>query len=722
MVSSESLLAPGAVGGAGTAGAESGRRRDLVFDQAPLGMALVGTTGLLLRVNAAAGAIVGRFPRVLTGTALADVVHPADRGAVARQVDALVAGDLVHLRADTRLRHLDGRVIWVRVHASCVRDTDATPLCVMAQIEEITEQRLADAAVAEAEERFRTIFEMAPIGMILTDTEGVLLRANSAYGAIVGRDPDALRGTAVGHMTHPDDLEDNIAQIRSLVAGDVDTLSLEKRYLRADGRDVWASVSASCVRDASGSPLYLIGQIEDITERREMRERLAHAAIHDPLTDLPNRDLFVDRLEMALRRAKRGGHRVAVMFVDLDRFKMVNDSHGHEVGDRLLRAVADRMRSALRASDTLARFGGDEFTVLCDEVADETHVIEIADRLRSTMAEPLTEGDGETFVSFSMGIALSSDAEESGSTLLRHADIAMYRAKERGPARVEIFTPDDHLATDSRLRTSNELRGALERQELELRYQPYVDLHTHTMVGMEALVRWRHPTRGVLLPDAFVALAEDSGLIVPLGAWALGEACRQVAAWDVGRARAGLDEARLNISVNVAGLQLADPAFPDLVTGILETTGINPDRLWLELTESTLMRDPESTVTVLQRLRALGLHVVIDDFGTGFSSLAHLERFPVETLKIDGSFVREVDLRSADTAVVRAIIGLGDALGLSVIAEGVERQAQVPILQTLGCHLAQGFLFGLPLHPRDVGAFPTDDLRAWRADPGTTLP
>ncbi len=676
-------------------------------------MALVDTAGLLVRVNAAAGAIVGRHPDQLVGTALGAVVHPADRDAVAGRVDALMAGDAVGVRASTRLIHGDGRIVWVSVHASCVRQSDGTPLYVMTEIEDITDRRRDAAAVAEAEERFRTTFDMAPIGMILTSPDGVLLRVNPAYSDIIGRDGALLVGTNVRELTHPDDLDDNLTHVEALTAGVIESFSIEKRYLHSDGHPVWTSVSASCVRGASGEPLYLIGHVQDITQSREMREHLAHAAIHDPLTDLPNRDLFADRLEMALRRGKRSGHRVAVMFLDLDRFKMVNDSLGHEVGDRLLQALAERMSGALRASDTLARFGGDEFTVLCDEVADETHALEIADRLRSTMGEPLTEVGGETFVSFSIGIALSTDADESGSTLLRQADTAMYRAKERGPGRVEIYTEVDHRLAHSRRRTSNELRDALERDELTLCYQPFVDLHTRTMVGMESLVRWRHPTRGLLLPHEFIPTAEDSGLIVPLGAWALGEACRQAAAWAVGREAAGLDEARLNISVNVASLQLADPGFPDLVAAVLDTTGVNPDRLWLELTESTLMRDAEETVKVLHALREIGLHFVIDDFGTGYSSLTYLKRFPVETLKIDSSFVREVDLRSEDTAIVRAIIGLGDSLGLSVIAEGVERSAQVPILQTLGCHLAQGYLFGAPLHAAELGAFPTDDLSAW---------
>jgi diguanylate cyclase (GGDEF)-like protein/PAS domain S-box-containing protein len=692
-----------------------GRRvRDLIFNQAPLGMALVDMTGTLLRVNTAAGDIMGRRPEDLTGATLGDVVHPADCDAVSRQLDALVVGEIQHLRAETRLIHGDGRVVWICVHASCIRETDGTPQCVIAQIEDITERRKVDAAVAQAEERFRTTFDLAPIGMVLTGADGVLSRVNPAYCQIVGRDAGSLVGGTVDGITHPDDVAITATQVQALTTGEVDLFSMEKRYIHAAGHIAWVSVNASCVRDGAGAPLFLIGQVEDITERREMRERLAHAAIHDPLTNLPNRDLFIDRLEMALRRARRSGNRVAVMFLDLDRFKMVNDSLGHEVGDRLLRAVADRMSSALRESDTLARYGGDEFTVLCDEVVDKSHALEIADRMKLAMRQPLTVTGGETFVSFSIGIAVSTDGEESGSTLLRQADIAMYRAKERGSAHVEVYTEGDHQMAKSRLDISNDLRGALERDELELYYQPFVDLHTQTMVGMEAMMRWRHPTRGVLMPDEFISMAEDNGLIVPLGAWALGQACRQATAWAIGREEAGLDGARLNISVNVAAAQLVDPDFPDLVADVLVTTGINPDRLWLEFTESALMHDAESTIKVLHTLRELGLHFVIDDFGTGYSSLAYLRQFPVETLKIDRSFVREVDRRFEDTAVVRAIIGVGDSLGLSVIADGVERWDQVGRLQSLGCHLARGDLFGKPLRARQVGAFPTDDIGSWR--------
>jgi EAL domain-containing protein (putative c-di-GMP-specific phosphodiesterase class I) len=297
--------------------------------------------------------------------------------------------------------------------------------------------------------------------------------------------------------------------------------------------------------------------------------------------------------------------------------------------------------------------------------------------------------------------------------ILRNADIAMYRAKDRGPSRIEIYREDDDHKVVSRLRTSNELHRALERNELELHYQPFVDLHTEMLVGMEALVRWQHPTRGLLLPAEFITLAEDSGLILPLGTWVLKEACRQVAAWHSLRTEAGEDNDLFNISVNVSAVQLSDPAFVGHVAEAIEATGINPDRLWLEITESTLMRDADEAVVVLRSLRGLGLHIEIDDFGTGYSSLSYLQRFPVESLKIDQSFVAELDKRADNAAIVRAIIGLGDSLGMPIIAEGVERRSQVDKLRTLGCHLAQGYLFGRPLPARSLGVYPYDDLSSW---------
>ena len=573
--------------------------------------------------------------------------------------------------------------------------------------------RVSEQALVDAEARFRSAFEEAPIGMGLATREGQLLRANRAFGEILGREPDDLAGVSIRELTHPDDWEANAKQIGALFSGESDHYQVEKRYIHADGHHVWVSVSTSCVRDTSGEPLYMIGQIEDITERREMRERLAHAAVHDQLTSLPNRVLFMDRLELALRRSQREQRTIALMFLDLDRFKLINDSLGHEVGDRLLQRVAQRLSAALRGTDTLARFGGDEFTVLC-EVNDEAEALEVAERLVAAMQQPLTLSGNEMFVSLSIGVALSLDGGESGAEMLRNADVAMYRAKELGASRIAVYREDDEGGTIRRLRTSNELHRALERSELEVYYQPVIDLRSQMLVGLEALVRWRHPSRGLLLPAEFIPLAEDSGLIVQVGAWVLDESCRQLAAWSRRRSAVGEDDARLNLSINVSAQQLADPDFCTRVAATLEASQLSPDRLWLEITESTLMGNTDSTMQMLRTLRELGLHLEIDDFGTGYSSLSYLKQFPVETLKIDRSFVNELDHDSGDVAIVRAIIALGDSLGLSVVAEGVEREAQAQELRHLGCFMAQGYLFGVPLPPSALEPFPTDDLAAWQ--------
>ncbi len=414
--------------------------------------------------------------------------------------------------ADGRWRHFEATI------TNRLDDPDVHGI--VGNLHDITDLR-------EAHERFRSAFENAPIGMAMSDLEGRIIRANPAMGDIVGWTPEELVGMCVHDLTHPDEKELSSTEMQRLVvSGSVGTYQIEKRYMHRDGHEVWISASVSCVRDELERPMYLIGQVEDITERRALRERLAYAAIHDPLTSLPNRELFMDRLEVALRRADRGEHRVAVLFLDLDRFKLINDSLGHDVGDQVLRAVADRLGSVMRASDTLARFGGDEFTVLCDDVTEEEDSLEVAQRLMMAMAQPLTLHSGEVFVSLSVGIALSG-AGDSGAVVLRNADIAMYRAKDRGPSRIEIYREDDEHNVVSRLRTSNELHRALERHELELHYQPFVDLHTERLVGMEALVRWQHPTRGLLLPQDFIP-GRGQRPDRARGIWVLKEACRQV--------------------------------------------------------------------------------------------------------------------------------------------------------------------------------------------------
>jgi diguanylate cyclase (GGDEF)-like protein/PAS domain S-box-containing protein len=679
------------------------RFKALVSNAADI-IVVTNQAGIMQYVSPAFERILGRSADPYKDESMGTFVHPDDLGRIVDEFPPLLADPARVLRTVLRGRDVHGK--WRHFETTITNHLDDPDVRgIVGNLHDITELR-------EAHERFRSAFEHAPIGMGMSDLEGRIIQTNDAYGKILGRCPADLVGVSISDLTHPDDREWSSAEMRDYVSGGSDTYQTEKRYLHSDGHEVWVSLSISCVRDDEKRPLYLIGQVEDITERRELRQRLAYAAIHDPLTGLPNRELFMDRVEVALRRAARGQHDAAVIFLDLDRFKLINDSLGHDVGDQVLGAVADRLGSVMRTSDTLARFGGDEFTVLCEDINNEGDALEVAQRFVMAMSQPLALQGSEVFVTMSAGIALSG-VGESGAAILRNADVAMYRAKERGPSRVEVYHADDELNVVSRLRTSNELHRALERNELELHYQPFVDLHTETLVGMEALVRWQHPTRGLLLPHEFIPLAEDSGLVVPLGAWVLNEACRQTTAWQALRTRRGQDNARLNISVNVSAIQLGDPGFPRQVVEAIEDSGIDPDRLWLEITESALMRDADEAVVVLQAFRDLGLHVEIDDFGTGYSSLSYLQRFPVESLKIDRSFVEDLDQRSDNAAIVRAIIGLGDSLGLPIIAEGVERRAQVTRLQALGCHLAQGYLFGRPLPARALAPFPADDLSSW---------
>ncbi|MGO9341341.1 MAG: putative bifunctional diguanylate cyclase/phosphodiesterase, partial [Acidimicrobiales bacterium] len=660
--------------------------------------------GGLQYVSPAFERILGQPMESYKDQSLAHLIHPDDLTRMAEEFPPLLADPGVVL--NTVLRSQDAKGRWRHFEATITNHLDDPDVHgIVGNLHDITELR-------EAHERFRSAFENAPIGMVMSDLEGRIIRANPALGDIVGRNAADLAGTLATDLTHPDDRESTMNEIQRLIATGSVGYQLEKRYIHHDGHVVWVSVSVSCVRDGQERPLYLIGQIEDITERRALRERLAYAAIHDPLTSLPNRELFMDRLDMALRRAERTRHEVTVIFLDLDRFKLINDSLGHDVGDQVLRAVADRLSSAMRTSDTLARFGGDEFTILCEDVNNENDSLEVAQRLVAAMAQPLSLSSGEVFVSLSVGIALSR-AAESAALVLRNADIAMYRAKARGPSRIEIYREDDEQNVMSRLRTSNELHRAIERDELELHYQPFVDLDTETVVGMEALVRWQHPTRGLLLPQEFIPLAEDSGLIVALGDWILNEACRQTAEWHEVRERCGVDDDLLNVSVNVSAVQLADTRFPTQVADAIGSSGIDPDTLWLEITESALMSDADEAVLVLKEFTKLGIHVEIDDFGTGYSSLSYLQRFPVECLKIDRSFVNDLDNRSDSAAIVRAIIGLGNSLGLTIIAEGVERLAQIEKLKALGCHLAQGYFYCRPVPARLLEPYPTNHLGSW---------
>jgi len=448
-------------------------------------------------------------------------------------------------------------------------------------------------------------------------------------------------------------------------------------------------------------------------DRAHAEQTLAHQATHDVLTELPNRRLFIDRLAWEIGRATEAGSAVSVVFVDLDHFKLVNDSLGHLVGDELLVAAARRIESCLEPGDLLGRLSGDEFTVLLPSLDRRERPLELAERIRNVFDQPFTIGLHEVFTSVSIGIAFSGD-RESPLDLLRHADIAMYRAKARGKARYEVFHAGLDLAARQRHRLETDLRRALARHELRVYYQPEVEIESGRLVGMEALVRWQHPHRGLMAPSEFISVAEETGLIVPIGRWVLYEACRQAKEWQ----DSYRPDLELMVSVNLSGKHLQQATLVDEVRDVLESTGLHPGHLVLEITETTAMAGAETTIEILTRLKRLGVLLAIDDFGTGFSSLSYLKRFPVDLLKIDKSFVDGVAHRGHDTAIVEAIIALGHALDLRVIAEGVETPDQLLELRALGSELGQGYFFGRPLSDDIEHGMPPllQEHRRWTAD------
>ena len=623
-------------------------------------------------------------------------------------------------RAELRMRHHDGSWHWCEVTFTDLLDTAGINGWV-ANLRDISERKLAevaqqkaDAALREAQEVFRHAFDEAGVAMMLVDPDGVILRANDALARLLAhRRHDDLVGVRVIDITHPEDQRKTQLDLKDLKAGRIRGYQIENRYLRTDGEAVWVILTVSMVHNEANDAMFSICQLEDITQRKAIGDQLAFEAAHDVMTGLSNRATFTERVTGAL---SAGTGSVAVLFVDLDHFKIVNDGLGHAAGDELLVKVAQRLREVMRPGDVVARFGGDEFVVLCTQVTGLDRARQIAQRLLVTLAEPISITGEEVFVTASIGISLSEDAD-TAETLLRQADAAMYQAKHDGRARAVAFHAERHGSAARMLKTGNDLHRALARDELVLYYQPIVDLCVGRVTGFEALVRWNHPERGLLLPGEFLDLAEETGLIVPIGTWVLETACRQTVEWQQARPR--VTAAPIVINVNLAARQVADPNLVKTVARVIHDTSIAPSALCLELTENTLMYDTSSTIDVLLALRGQGVHLSIDDFGTGYSSLSYLKRFPVESLKIDRSFISGLGQAPDDTAIVQTVVTLAHSLNLVAVAEGLETPVQLEILRSLGCDFAQGYFFGPPLPAEAIGDHPADNLTAWQQPPLT---
>jgi diguanylate cyclase (GGDEF)-like protein/PAS domain S-box-containing protein len=609
----------------------------------------------------------------------------------------LAAGHRIDVRY--RIVHADGSVRWVWERGIGITDAHNRVLALEGIIQDITEHEAIQQALREAERRYHGLFENAIEGIFRTTSDGRYLEANPALARIYGYDSpqhliENLRDIRRQVYAEPERREQFADAIRSrgVVSG------FESRVFRYDGSIIWISENARAVRDGTGRLLCYEGTVEDITERKKYEAQIEKQANYDDLTGLANRALFKARLQRAIAAAEQTSKQLAVVFIDLDRFKYINDSLGHRVGDQLLVSMAQRLRDCVRDTDTAARMGGDEFVLLLDGRIGPDEVRVTAERMLKVIAEPWLNELAEYQVTSSIGVAMYPRDGTDAESLLKNADAAMYRAKDRGRNRLQFFTSELNTQIAERLEMERRLRAAVEGQHLHVQYQPRIDLATRAIIGAEALVRWRAPGQESIPPDRFIPLAEETGLIIDIGRFVLRTACNQCRQWQ------DMGFEPLVVSVNVSPRQLAHESFLDTVYEALSDSGLPTDQLEIEITESMAMHDAPRLVRMLDQLHDLGVQIAIDDFGAGYSNLGYLKRFSAQRLKIDRSFVSDMTADGDNATIVRTIITLGHSLGLKVVAEGVETEAQLDQLLRDQCDEAQGFLFSRPIDPEELAA------------------
>jgi diguanylate cyclase (GGDEF)-like protein/PAS domain S-box-containing protein len=715
--------------------ADARERARAAFLNAPIGSALVALSGpnagRVVEVNPAFCAMLGYPEMDIVGRDAESFLHPdhlEDRDAWRAMGD----GALETYDAERRLVRSDDRVIWSRMRFSLIRGPDGQPTYSVIQAEDITASKRAAAQSA-------AVADLGRRALLASGLEGLMEDAVAAMR-------DTLGTTIVGVLEYVADDEAFVPRIWSgvdpaIAVADADAITRAShlRFAQEEGEpavvDDWKDTSFepsrfieqlgarstvsvpisgpqgtwgvlsthSCEhRPFSPDEISFTQAVANVLgaaiQRRLAEEETQHRALHDPLTELPNRTLFLDRLGHALERAQRSGMTVAVLFMDLDNFKVINDSLGHEVGDRLLCAFAPRLKDALRPADTVARFGGDEFVVLCEDIQTEQDVVHLAERVLASLREPFAIGSHELFTSATIGLAIARNGDDADG-LIRDADAAMYRAKANGRGRYELFDQAMRERVSERLRIENALRRALADDALSLNFQPIVALEDRSIVGAEALLRWHDAERGWIAPDRFIPIAEESGLIVSIGEWVLEEAMRAAMRWPEVREGGGVPQ----LTVNLSARQVTHPSFLGQLAGVLERTGLPAERLSLEITESVLMEESGAAMDAVRELKALGVALVLDDFGTGYSSLSYLNRLPIDVLKLDRSFIAPLREEAHTTAaIVSGIVTMADALGMTVVAEGVEEPEQVERLQALGCDYAQGFHFARPMPANEL--------------------
>lgn len=687
---------------------ESERRFRDLFDNAPVGYHEIDRHGRYQRVNRTELSMLGYSEdEVLGRLAWEFIVDEASEPAF----HAKMAQQMPLEPYERTFRRKDGGLLPALVEDRMLYDSTGAPSGLRIAISDLSARKRAEDALRESEERYRQLIELSP-DAIVVDSAGELVFANSAAVRIFGaRSAADLLGRRVMNLVHPE--SEHIARDRErrLSENGSPVPLLEQKLVRLDGSPLDVEVAAMPLLYHGRPAVQLV--IRDITDRKHAEAQIRALAYHDTLTGLPNRLLFIDRLALALAQAQRNRQRVGVLFIDLDRFKMINDSLGHAFGDRLLQAVAVRIQHAIRDGDTLARLGGDEFTLLVPGVESVPAVAKVAEKLLDAMRLPFELDGRELFITISIGISLSPDDGSDVDELVKNSDTAMYRAKEQGRDTYQLYAPAMNARALERLRMENSLRKALAQNELVVYYQPLVGIRSGCIEAVEALVRWNHPEMGLVGPSEFIPIAEATGLIVPIGPWVLRVACAQVRKWQL------LGYPDLSVCVNLSARQFKDPQLSAQIRAALEESDLPPRSLELEITESSAMENAEMTTTILDDIQALGVRISIDDFGIGYSSLSYLKRLRIDTLKIDQSFVRDITTDPDDAAIARAVIAMAHSLKLKVVAEGVETAEQLAYLTAHRCDKIQGFYFSRPV--------PADECRpllgrSLHRKPTSTLP
>lgn len=662
-----------------------------LFEGVPVGLYRTTPDGRILEANSTLVRILG-YPSLeaLLQTDVGGIY--VDRGDRQRWQRSMGTGSVQSFEARVR-RFNDGVIIWVRFTVRAIRGEDGRILHYEGALEDVTDRRRAEEALRASEERFRSLVQNASDLVSILDADGVVRYESPSHQRVLGLFPEEHAGRNVLDLVHPEDRQAVYDALRRLVENPEEIVTFEYRLCHRDGS--WRTLESTASNLLSQAAVAgIVLNSHDITDRKRAEEKLLHDALHDELTGLPNRALFMDRLRQSIERSRREPERLtAVLFLDLDRFKIVNDSLGHLVGDELLIQIAAALSSALRPSDTIARVGGDEFAVLLEGGRDVSDAVRVADRIHDRLAAPINLGGHEVFATASIGIAVHTPEYERPEDLLRDADTAMYRAKSSGRACHVVFNRVMHRFVMARLQLETDLRRAVDRGQLRIHYQPFVDLARDEVVGFEALLRWHHPRRGVLPPDEFLSVAEETGLVVPIGRFVLAEGCRQIR--ELQRKHPELGP--LKLSVNLSNKQFFQADLFDQIEGALKDSGLEPSCLGLEITEGVIIRHADSASSRFSRLKSMGVQLYLDDFGKGYSSLNYLHRFPMDILKIDRSFTSRIEEAEGNLAIVKAIITLAHQLGMEVVAEGIQTEEQKERLRLLGCEYGQGFLFSEPL-------------------------